>query len=464
MIHKSRGNRSGFGVREAKRVVFEKATAVEYKTTGRQEKLADVVGSYRTRGNRLDYVIRKHRESSSNCSEECSGRLEKEDEKNSNTSWGCRGDWDDIEPFRSHGGSVIARIVQIHQGRQTMTGNLVNCWFAGSASKPEAGLRRPSETGLGLGRESVLAGLTAQSSILAFGSHGPTSSASIVGNARPGLRIRRDLRPSELHPHLSNFVRAFATASTYVLHPLFEIGNSMSTQPVQKISVLPNWPLTVLARHLRKLRQHNSPSDSYFDRLPQPVLEACLVPAPTVNASESPVPFMLLLPGSITLYRAILYSHLFFPLPHLVPLPSTLPSTVPPTRVYVVYQHRSVAGVVPLQQDQCCRTLDFPIQVLMHFPNSDGSPSTYCTRTMASSSGVSHDNDDHAGDHDGNLNDSEATVTTPTTTMRATPMSSPEDRNLSDEGPNDDNSNDNSPDDDCNNDGGGGDDMGQRTR
>ncbi|KAH9057406.1 hypothetical protein EDB87DRAFT_1686390 [Lactarius vividus] len=34
-------------------------------------------------------------------------------------------------------------------------------------------------------------------------------------------------------------------------------------------------------------------------------------------------------------------------------------------------------------------------------------------------------------------------------------MSSPEDRNLSDEGPNDDNSNDNSPDDDCNNDGGG---------
>ncbi|KAH9170690.1 hypothetical protein EDB89DRAFT_1907533 [Lactarius sanguifluus] len=64
----------------------------------------------------------------------------------------------------------------------------------------------------------VLGGLMAQSSLLAFGSHSPTSEASIVGDARPGLRIPWENTtydrcspfafkigstpdPSEPHPH-----------------------------------------------------------------------------------------------------------------------------------------------------------------------------------------------------------------------------------------------------------------------
>ncbi|KAH9053163.1 hypothetical protein EDB87DRAFT_1825790 [Lactarius vividus] len=80
------------------------------------------------------------------------------------------------------------------------------------------GPRRPSGIGTGLGREWVLGGLKAKSSLLAFGSHGPMSEASNIGDAGPGLGIHWDSQPrihaSELYPHLRNCIHALGTAFT----------------------------------------------------------------------------------------------------------------------------------------------------------------------------------------------------------------------------------------------------------
>ncbi|KAH9017340.1 hypothetical protein EDB83DRAFT_2556259 [Lactarius deliciosus] len=179
------------------------------------------------------------------------------------------------------------------------------------------------------------------------------------------------------------------------------------------------------------------------------------------------VPFKLLLPGPITLYRTIITFTLlpFSPsisLPRLVPLPSTLPSTVPPTRVYVMYQHsqpQAWSRTRPPRQDQCCHTLDFPTQEFYAFPelrresrphiapaqprrgDDDNDADGATTMTRQRGDGDNADNDDEGDPHD----------------------SSPEDSNPSDDSPDDDNSTDNSPDDDCDNDGGGDDNTGQRT-
>ncbi|KAH9051654.1 hypothetical protein EDB87DRAFT_1826710 [Lactarius vividus] len=170
---------------------------------------------------------------------------------------------------------------------------------------------------------------------------------------------------------------------------------AMSTQAMQKISLLPNWSLTVL-------------------------ITTDFVPTGMAASTRS-----LFGPGPKSYGYQTQVVH--------VPLPSTLPSMLFLSPPFALTNHRPSSFIPRFHQHE----------------------STLCINTG--------DNDNHAGDHDGNLNDSKATVTTPTTTMRATPMSSPEDRNLSSEGPNDDNSNDNSPDDNCNNDGGGNDNMGQRT-
>ncbi|KAH9163415.1 hypothetical protein EDB89DRAFT_1912678 [Lactarius sanguifluus] len=121
----------------------------------------------------------------------------------------------------------------------------------------------------------VLGGLMAQSSLLAFGSHSPTSEASIVGDARPGLRIPWENAtydrcspfafkigstpdPSEPHPHppifpsrvyspLRNLIRPFY-ASGFLLQLVTLMFRCNDSPNWQK-----NWPLTIpvsLSSHL----------------------------------------------------------------------------------------------------------------------------------------------------------------------------------------------------------------------
>ncbi|KAH9160438.1 hypothetical protein EDB89DRAFT_2081800 [Lactarius sanguifluus] len=119
----------------------------------------------------------------------------------------------------------------------------------------------------------VLGGLMAQSSLLAFGSHSPTSEASIVGDARPGLRIPWENAtydrcspfafkigstpdPSEPHPHPLIFPSRVYSPLRNLIRPFYASGFLLQLVTLMfydSPNWQKNWPLTIpvsLSSHL----------------------------------------------------------------------------------------------------------------------------------------------------------------------------------------------------------------------